>query len=297
MKVFIISSFLLLFAFVTSSAAQDKLDTVNVRAAKASGNVYFLDCTGGFGGGNVAASVGDDGILLVDDMYAAMGPKLISTLKTLSDKPVRIVLNTHFHGDHIQGNKNFHNNAVIIGHENIAKRLIAANKGTTPTLDYVPSVTFADGISLNFNGEEIQMIHFPNSHTDGDSIVYFTKSKVLHLGDMFFFGMFPAVYTQGGGDIRQLVRSIEKIVADFPADTKVIPGHGDLATMQDLKNYLAMLTETIGIVESGIKAGKSLDQMQKEKVLAKYDPLGSGGAQTTEQYLTMLYDLLSAEKK
>jgi len=297
MKIFAISSFLLLFAFVTSAPAQDKLDAVTVRAAKAAGNVYFLDCAGGFGGGNVAAAVGDDGILLVDDMYAAMGPKLLAALKTLSDKPVRIVLNTHFHGDHIQGNKNFHGTAVIIGQENIAKRLIAANKESAPTLDYVPAVTFSDRISINFNGEEIQMIHFPNTHTDGDSIVYFTKSKVLHLGDMFFFGMFPAVYTQGGGDIRQLVRSIEKIVADFPADTKVIPGHGDLATMQDLKNYLAMLKETIAIVDAGIKAGKTLDQMQKEKVLAKYETLGSGGAQTTDQYLAMLFKLLSPAKQ
>lgn len=276
--------------------AQDNPDLITVRAAKASGSVYFLDCTGGFGGGNVAASVGDDGVLLVDDMYAVIAPKLIAVLKTLSDKPVKIVLNTHFHGDHIQGNKVFRESAVIIGQENVAKRLIAANKDATPTLQYVPAVTFSDRITLNFNGEEIQMIHFPNSHTDSDSIVYFTKSKVLHLGDMFFFGMFPAVYTQGGGDIRQLVRSLEKIVTDFPADTKVIPGHGDLATMQDLKNYLAMLKETIGIVEAAIKQGKTLEQMQKEKVLLKYDALGSGGAQTTDQYLAMLYKLLTPEK-
>jgi len=174
---------------------------------------------------------------------------------------------------------------------------LRTNKDSNPTLDYVPAVTFSDRINLNFNGEEIQMIHFANSHTDSDSVVYFTKSKVLHLGDMFFVGMFPAVYTQGGGDIRQLIRSIEKIVADFPPETKVIPGHGDLATMQDLRNYLAMLKDTVGIVETKLKEGKTLDQMQKEKVLAKYDTLGSGGAQTTEQYLAMLYNLLAAEKK
>jgi glyoxylase-like metal-dependent hydrolase (beta-lactamase superfamily II) len=277
--------------------AQDNPDLITVRATKASGNVYFVDCTGGFGGGNVAASVGDDGILIVDDMYTVMGPKLLAALKTLSDKPVKIVLNTHFHGDHIQGNKVFRGNSVIIGHENIAKRLVAANKDATPTLQYVPTVTFSDRITLNFNGEEIQMIHFANSHTDSDSIVYFTKSKVLHLGDMFFFGMFPAVYSQGGGDIRQLVRSIETILAEYPPDTKVVPGHGDLATMQDLKNYLAMLKDTIGIVEAGIKAGKTLDQMQKEKVLAKYDALGSGGAQTTDQYLAMLFNLIAPGKK
>src|SRR5215470_5307854 len=233
---------LLLLLAASSVFAQDDPSKITVRATKAAGNVYFLDCVGGFGGGNVAASIGDDGILMVDDMFAVMAPKIQAALKPISDKPVKIILDTHFHGDHIQGNRAFRDSAVIIGQENIAKRIMAA-KNAPKMLDLVPQVTFYDRISLNFNGEEIQMIHFTNSHTDSDSIVYFTKSKVLHLGDMFFFGMFPAVYTQGGGDIRQLVRSLDKIVADFPPDTKVIPGHGNLATMQDLKNYLAMLKD------------------------------------------------------
>jgi len=206
------------------------------------------------------------------------------------------VLNTHFHGDHIQGNKNFERSAVIVAQENVRKHLIANNKESAPTLDMLPTVTFADRLTINFNGEEVQMIHFPNGHTDGDSIVYFTRSKVLHLGDMFFFEMFPAVYSEGGGNIRQLVRSLDQILGNIPADAKVVPGHGRLATMEDLKNYVAMLKETISIVDANIKQGKSLDQMQKEKVLAKYDALGAGGAQTTEQYLAMLYKLLSAEK-
>jgi glyoxylase-like metal-dependent hydrolase (beta-lactamase superfamily II) len=292
---------LILLLLLCSSAvfAQEKPAQLNttIRVTKASGNVYFLEGVGDFGGGNVAASVGDDGILLVDDMFAVMATKIQAALKTLSDKPVKIVLNTHFHGDHIQGNKVFRGSAVIIGQENIAKRLIAANSEKMPTLGGVPTVTFADRINLTFNDEEIQMIHFPNSHTDSDSIIYFTKSKVLHLGDMFFFGMFPAVYTQGGGDIRQLVRSLDQILADFPADAKVVPGHGALATMPDLKNYVAMLKETIGIVDAKLKEGKTLEQMKAEKVLTKYDPLGSGGAQTTDEYLSMLYNLLSADKK
>ena len=279
-----------------SGQGKSSLDAISVRITKGAGNVYLLDCVDGFGGGNVAASIGDDGILLVDDMYAAMGPKLLAALKTVSAGPVKIVLNTHFHGDHIQGNKNFERSAVIVAQENVRKRLIANNKESAPTLDMLPTVTFADRLTINFNGEEVQMIHFPNGHTDGDSIVYFTRSKVLHLGDMFFFEMVPAVYSEGGGNIRQLVRSLDQILGDIPADAKVVPGHGRLATMEDLKNYVAMLKETISIVDANIKQGKSLDQMQKEKVLAKYDALGAGGAQTTEQYLAMLYKLLSAEK-
>jgi len=288
--------FLFLCAVTASGQGKSSLDAISVRITKAAGNVYLLDCVDGFGGGNVAASIGDDGILLVDDMYAAMGPKLLAALKTVSAGPVKIVLNTHFHGDHIQGNKNFERSAVIVAQENVRKRLIANNKESAPTLDMLPTVTFADRLTINFNGEEVQMIHFPNGHTDGDSIVYFTRSKVLHLGDMFFFEMFPAVYSEGGGNIRQLVRSLDQILVDIPADAKIVPGHGRLATMEDLKNYVAMLKETISIVDANIKHGKSLDQMQKEKVLAKYDALGAGGAQTTEQYLAMLYKLLSAEK-
>jgi len=285
-----------LCAVTASGQGKSSLDAISVRITKAAANVFLLDCVDGFGGGNVAASIGDDGILLVDDMYAAMGPKLLAALKTVSAGPVKIVLNTHFHGDHIQGNKNFERSAVIVAQENVRKRLIANNKESAPTLDILPTVTFADRLTINFNGEEVQMIHFPNGHTDGDSIVYFTRSKVLHLGDMFFFEMFPAVYSEGGGNIRQLVRSLDQILANIPADAKVVPGHGRLATMEDLKNYVAMLKETISIVDANIKQGKSLDQMQKEKVLAKYDALGAGGAQTTEQYLAMLYKLLSAEK-
>lgn len=272
-------------------------DSITVRISKAAGSVYFLDCINGFGGGNVAASIGQDGILLVDDMYATMYAKLDSALKTISAKPVRMVLNTHYHGDHIGGNKIFRNLSVIIGHENTGKRLIRNNKETAPTLDMVPSVTFTDSISINFNGEKVQIIHFPDSHTDGDAIVYFAGSKVLHLGDMFFFGMFPAVYSAGGGNIKQLVISLDKIIASTPSDALVVPGHGNLATMQDLKNYVAMLKETIAIVETKIKEGKSLEQMQKEKILAKYDDLGKGGAQTTDQYLAMLYKLLYTDNQ
>lgn len=282
---------------VTAATAQDKPNSITVKISKAAGNIYFLECVGGFGGGNVAASIGDDGILLVDDMFAAMKPQIDAALKTISDKPVRIVLNSHFHGDHIQGNKNFGRSAIIIAHENVRKRLIANNKESAPTLDMLPTVTYNDRITVNFNGEEARVTHFPNSHTDGDSVVYFPTSKVLHLGDMFFFEMFPAVYTEGGGNIRQLIVSLEKIVADTPADAMIIPGHGRLATLQDLKNYLAMLKDTIAIVDAKIREGKTLDEMKAEKVLAKYDVLGSGGAQTTDQYLAMLFKLLSADKK
>jgi cyclase len=271
---------------------KENADSIAVRITKASGNVYFLDCVNGFGGGNVAASVGEDGILLVDDMYATMSAKIEASLRTISAKPIKVILNTHFHRDHIGGNEVFNKSAIIVGHENIGKRLIKNNKESDPTIGLLPKIAFADSLSIHFNGEEIQMIHFANSHTDGDAVIYFTKSKVLHLGDMFFFEMFPAVYTEGGGNIKELVKSLEKIIARIPPEALVVPGHGRLAAMQDLINYVAMLKETITIIETKIKAGKTLDQIQNEKSLAKYDLLGKGGAQTTVQYTAMLYKLL-----
>jgi len=153
-------------------------------------------------------------------------------------------------------------------------------------------VKIKERTTISFNDEDIQLIPCVNSHTDGDLAIYFTKSKVLHLGDMFFFEMFPAVYTNGGGSIKGLIASLDKLLVDIPSDVKVVPGHGNLATMKDLSDYVTMLKETVSVVENGIKKKKTLEQLKTEKVLAKYDALGNGGAQTTDQYLEMLYKLL-----
>jgi len=267
--------------------AQTSLDSVTVRLAKIRGAVYMAEGVGGFGGGNVAASIGPDGILLVDDMFAAMVPKLQGALATVSPLPVRIVLDTHFHGDHIQGNAVLGRTATIIAHENVLARL---SKGPTP-LAY-PMVTFASEMRLRFNGETIRVLHLPNGHTDGDAIVFFEDARVLHLGDMFFFGMFPAVYREGGGDVKQLAASLHRVLAEFPADTKVVPGHGELATMEDLRAYVAMLDETVAAVETGLRKHESVEALQQEPVFRKYAALGDGGAQTLAQYVGMLVKLL-----
>jgi cyclase len=279
---------LCIFSTVHFSFSQGDTNDISIRTTKITGSIYMLDGVGGFGGGNVAVSVGKDGILLVDDMYASMAPKIYESLKKISDRQVRIVVNTHFHGDHIQGNKIFGKEATIIAHENTIKRL-NLQKANDP----FPAMGFAEKGSIRFNEEDIRLIHLPNSHTDGDLVVYFEASKVMHMGDTFFFGMFPAVYKEGGGDIKQLIVSLEKILIDIPSDTKVVPGHGELATMSDLKNYVTMLKETVGIVESALKQGKSAKEVQNDKVILKYSALGEGGAQTLEQYVAMLFKLLS----
>jgi cyclase len=268
------------------------IDRITVRSAKAGGAVYMLDCENGFGGGNVAASIGPDGILLVDDMFAAITPKLLDALKKISPGTVRLVVNTHFHGDHIQGNSVLSASTMIIAHKNLVKQFIN-NKPGWVTAKSFPQILIADSLTINFNGEDILLFHLPNGHTDNDVFVYFTKSGVIHMGDTFFNGMFPGVYKEGGGDILQMIANLEKILTRMPDDVKFVPGHGNLATKSEFRNYISMLKETTELAAKAIRSGMTLEQAQQKKILTKYEALGSGGAQTTDQYLAMLYKLLA----
>lgn len=272
------------------SFSQNDLADIEIKAVTAGGNIKMFSAENGFGGGNVAASIGPDGILLVDDMYEAVTPKLVNALKVFSDSNIRFVINTHFHSDHIQGNSVLSASAAIIAHENVLKRLRAK---TNPVKASFPQITFTEKMTLYFNGEEVRLFHLPNGHTDGDAFVYFVASKVIHMGDTYFNGMFPAVYKEGGGDILKMIKNLEKILSELPDDVSVIPGHGKLATKKELAAYINMLNETTSLVLAAIKKGKTLQQMEAEKLLDKYDELGNGGAQTTSQYLAMLVKLLN----
>ena len=283
----ILASVSLVLTCLTSAHAQGAIDTSAVRLTKLGGSVYMADIPNGEGGGNVAASVGPDGILLVDDMFAASVPKLQAALKGVTEQPIRVVINTHFHGDHIQGNRVLGGSAIVIGHDNVLKR-VSSPSGTAP----YPMVTFADEMRLVFNGEHVRVVHLPSAHTDGDAIVYFEQAHVLHMGDTFFFGMFPAVYREGGGDIKGLIAAIERVVAEFPADTKVIPGHGPLATMKDLELYVGMLKETVAAVEESLRLHTPPETLREVPAIHKYAALGDGGAQTLDQYVAMLMKLL-----
>ena len=289
--------FIALLASISCKSQSDTRDQIGVSTIQLSETIYVLKCTNGFGGGNVTASIGADGVLLADNMFEWMIPKIQKELDRLTTKPIRVVINSHFHGDHIGGNGVLRDSALIVSHVNVKNRLAEGAKAKTPLSDLFPHLTFNDSINIEFNKEKIRIIHFRQSHTDGDVVVYFSKSKVLHMGDMFFFGMFPAVYSQGGGNIHQLVSSIETILDMIPEDAKIIPGHGNIASKRDLIDYLNMLKETTEIVQSGIDRKKTLEQMKSEKVFSKYDALGSGGAQTTDEYLTMVYNLLTSTKK
>jgi cyclase len=262
---------------------------VEIKVQKVAGNVYMLQGAGG----NIGVSVGQDGILIVDDQYAPLAPKIKEALRGISDKPVKFVLNTHYHADHTGGNEAFGESAPIIAHTNVRKRLAAGvdlpswKIPPAPKMA-LPVITFDDRVAVHINGEDIRAIHFPDGHTDGDSIIYFTTSNVVHMGDHYFAGRFPYIDLASGGTVRGFIRNIEKALAEIPDDAKIIPGHGQLSTPSDLRTHLAMLQGTSAIVEKAIKAGKTLEQANKEKLLAKYDAY-SWQFITTERFLETLY--------
>jgi glyoxylase-like metal-dependent hydrolase (beta-lactamase superfamily II) len=275
---------------------------IQSRVARVAGNVYMIDGTGGFAGGNIGVSVGEDGVLIVDDQFAPLAPKIQAALKEVTDKPVRFVLNTHWHGDHTHGNSVFGQTATVIAHDNVRTRMAAdeyfngpPDKAPTPKAA-LPVITFSEQATVHVNDEEIRALHTPPGHTDGDTSVFFTKSNVVHLGDNFFNGMFPFVDLESGGSTRGMIAAVEQVLAQVKADTKVIPGHGPVATVEELRAYAAMLKDSVALVEAGIKKGQTLEQLQKAKVLAKYDAQG-GGFLKPEVFIQQIYNDLTGKKK
>jgi glyoxylase-like metal-dependent hydrolase (beta-lactamase superfamily II) len=259
----------------------DNRQDVQVKTTKVNGNVYLLQGRGG----NVGALVGMDGILIVDDDYKAISTKLAAALKELgSDKP-RFVFNTHWHGDHTEGNEFFGKDSIIIAHANVRKRLldppVIFGEKIAPYPSFaLPIVTYTETMSLYINGEEVRAVHFPNGHTDGDTVVFFKNANVVHLGDDFFNGFFPFVDLDSGGSVQGMINNVASLIRQIPADAKLIPGHGPLATLDDLKAYHQALVETSSLVQSEMKKGKSLDEIKKAGLPEKYKTWGSGFIKT-----------------
>jgi glyoxylase-like metal-dependent hydrolase (beta-lactamase superfamily II) len=275
-----------------ASAQQRDFSKVEIKATKVAGNVYVLEGAGG----NIGATVGDDGVAIVDDQFAPLAPKIQAALRQLSPKPVRFVINTHWHGDHTGGNAEFADTAAILAHANVRKRLMTGGKtafGEVPPVSgkALPVVTFEQGLSLWWNGEEIRAIHPGIGHTDGDTVLWFTRSNVVHMGDDYFAGMFPFVDLASGGSVVKLIASLDVILGQVPADAKVIPGHGPVTDVPGLRKYRAMLEGTVAAVKKARTAGKSVEQMQKEQLLAPWEDWNKGFIKADAFIATIAEDL------
>jgi len=280
-----------------SQAQQTDYSKVEIKATKISGNVYMLEGSGG----NIGVSVGEDGILIVDDQFAPLADKIKAALKQLGEGKLKFVLNTHWHGDHTGGNQVFGPDAPIIAHDNVRKRMSTEQrseffKQTTPASpkEALPVITFNQSLSVHFNGEEIRVIHFPQGHTDGDSVIFFTKSNVVHMGDDFFSNRFPFVDLESGGSVQGLIKNIADIIPKLPPDVKLIPGHGPISTVDDLKAYHRMLVTTTDIVQQKMKAKKSLDQIKKEGLPEEWKSWGTGFIKT-DLWLEIIYRSYSGQ--
>jgi len=250
-----------------------------------SGNIHVLEGAGG----NIGVSAGPDGLLIVDTQFLPLAEKIDAALAKLGSGELKYVVNTHVHGDHTSGNPYFGKKAKIIAHANLQKRLAAKTNAVPAEL---PVITYEQGLTLQFNGEEVRLIGFTPGHTDGDTAVYFTKAKVLQLGDQFVNGRFPYVDVINGGNVKGLVKNIDSILAWLPADAKVIPGHGKVSTPADLKVFRDTIAETVAFVEKGIAEGKTADGIKSAAPLENYRSW-SAGAQNAPRWFDAVYNSLT----
>lgn len=276
--------------------AQRDFSDVTIKVTHVRGNVHMLEGAGG----NIGVSVGEDGILIVDDQFAPLADKIREALSHLGKGKLRFVLNTHWHGDHTGGNPQFGRQATIVAHRNVRKRLAARQHLPGRDVEPLPAgglpvITFDRSLSVHFNGEEIRVLHYPHGHTDGDSVVLFTGSNVVHMGDHFFAGRFPFVDLDSGGDVEGYIRNVGEVISKLPADVKIIPGHGPLSTLDDLKAFHRVLRETTDIIRERMAEGKSLDEIKSAGLPERYRSWGEGFIKT-DRWIETVHRSLSSKK-
>jgi cyclase len=305
MRGLVVSWMLLGVTAVAALGGQEQdFSKVQIKATKVSGYIYMLEGAGG----NIAASIVDDGIVIVDDQFAPLAEKIQASLKSLgiTDKPVRFVINTHYHGDHTGGNAPFSNSgSTVIAQDNVRKRLAGggtAGNGGSIKMEVKPAekaalpiITFEHDVTVRLNGEDIRALHFPSGHTDGDSIIFFPKNNVVHMGDDFVRYGFPFIDVASGGSVRGMISAMEKASAQLPADVKVIPGHGAISSLEDVREFTKMLKETSAVVQKALDAHKTLEQMKQEKILEPWKKW-SGDFVNADAFIETLYNSLTGTK-
>lgn len=267
-----------LFVLLISGVSAQNFDEVTIKTTRLTDSIYMLEGMGG----NIGVSTGEDGTFIIDNQFAPLTDKINAAIAAITDRPVDMVINTHWHYDHSDGNENFGRaGALILAHENSRKRMTMEQ--SLPLFNHVqkaygvdglPRITFNNAISLHLNGETVNIFHRGNAHTDGDAVVHFTASNIIHTGDVFVRYGFPFIDEPHGGHIDGMIETVEYVAGLADESTRIIPGHGALAVKSDLYDFTGMLKTIRDRVQQGINAGKTLDEIIESKPTAGFEERG-----------------------
>ena len=278
---------------LSAAAQSDRFDNVEIKTTRLTDNLYMLEGEGG----NIGVSTGDDGVFVIDDQFAPLTTRILAAIKAVSDKPVRFLINTHWHFDHTGGNENFGNaGVVIVAQDNVRKRLTSKTPieffksayGPTPAAG-LPVLTFRDTVTFHVNGDDATAIHAPNAHTDGDSIIHFNNANVVHMGDTYFNGFYPFIDTGTNGSVKGVITAADRVLQITDDTSKIIPGHGPLSNKAELKAYREMLVKVYAKIAAMVKAKKTVAQVIAAKPTKDYDGKWGNGFLKPDQFVDIVY--------
>ena len=282
---------------LTPVLAQDS--EITYKSTELAPALYMLEGEGGFAGGNMSLSMGEDGVVLIDDGLPPLTAKLLTAIGKLTRGPIEFVINTHAHGDHVGGNELLgKNGATIVAHDNLRFRMISDGMptpdGTVPTpRDALPVLTFSDAVTFHLNGREAFVFHVEHAHTDGDAVIHFREDNVIHAGDVMFNRLFPYIDLDSGGSVEGFIAAQERILALADEQTKIVPGHGELADRKDLVAAVEMLKDARDRVRKRVGAGQSEEEILAANPLADYHDDWNWEFITTERMTKTLYRALT----
>ncbi len=278
-------------AFACAVSAQDQ--NISWKSTELVPGLYMLKSQGGFAGGNLGLITGDDGVVLIDDGLEPLVAVTVAAIEALTGDPVNFVINTHAHGDHTGANEVLNGKgATVVAHDNLRRQMVKDGSNRAA----LPELTFTDAVTFHLNGHTANVFHVANAHTDGDAVIHFPEVNIIHAGDAMFNRMFPFIDLDSGGSLGGFIAAQKKIIALADDDTKIIPGHGELANKADLQTAIDMLEDAQARVKALVDAGKSQEEVIAANPLAAYAVDWTWGFITTERMTETLYISLTGGK-